>query len=300
MNIIYMGTPDFAVAPLEKLVEAGFNITAVVTVPDKPAGRGRKLQESAVKLAAQKLGLPILQPEKLRSEEFAQELEALEPDIIMVTAFKILSQRVLDIPKIGCINLHASLLPKYRGAAPINWAIIRGEQKTGVSTFFLQPKVDTGDVLMQAETEIGPNETVGELYHRLMHIGANLVVSTMQAIQDGTHQAIPQEEPKDDFYAKKIFKEDCEINPNLTVQEVHNFIRGLSPYPAAWILFQEKSMKVFKAEPVVEQHQKEVGSFEIQKSELLLYCSNGYLKLKDVQLQGKKRMPIQAFLNGIR
>lgn len=255
MKVVFMGTPEFAVSILDRLIQDGIEVKAVVTAPDKPSGRGLKVHESAVKQKALEHNLPILQPVKLKDPDFLQELEAFQADLFVVVAFRMLPKEVWNMPPKGTINLHASLLPNYRGAAPINWAIINGEKKTGVSTFFLNEEIDTGAIIDQSETEIGENESVGELYLRLMAIGSDLVSSTLKKIESGEVKAIEQDELdlSQIKHAPKIFREDCEIDLSKSAQDVHNHIRGLSPYPAAWMNWtykngESKVFKIYKSE----------------------------------------------------
>lgn len=305
MRIVFLGTPDFATASLKELVEAGENIVAVVTAPDKPAGRGQKLSSSSVKQYAESVGLKILQPTNLKSEEFLEELKSLQPDLAIVVAFRMLPKAVWDLPTHGTFNLHASLLPQYRGAAPINWAIINGEKETGVTTFFINENIDTGNILFQEKVEIEATETAGSLHDKLMSVGAKLVLKTVNAIKEKNIQPIPQDETKELKPAPKIFKETCKINWQQPVEDVYNLIRGMSPYPAAWSSFKNTttgnnlSFKLYKVN-------KEVSSstpFEIktdEKSFLKIGCANGWINIKEIQLEGKKRMPIDDFLRGFR
>lgn len=296
-----MGTPDFAVESLKALLHAGYNVVGVVTAPDKPAGRGQKLSESAVKQYAQEHGLPILQPLKLKDPEFIAQLSALKPDLQVVVAFRMLPEMVWNLPPQGTVNVHGSLLPKYRGAAPINWAILHGDKETGVSTFKLQHEIDTGDILLQEKMPIGPNETAGELHDRMKVVGAQLLVKTLQELANGTLKASPQQLNADTKNAPKLFKADCEINWNNTAEQIHNQIRGLSPYPTAYTVLGDKTLKIFSAE--IEQGKPEIhpGTFSTDnKSYLKFAASNGYLLLKEVQLEGKKKMGIDEFLRGVR
>lgn len=300
-RIVFMGTPDFAVESLKALLHAGYNVVGVVTAPDKPAGRGQKLSESAVKQYAQEHGLPILQPLKLKDPEFIAQLSALKPDLQVVVAFRMLPEMVWNLPPQGTVNVHGSLLPKYRGAAPINWAILHGDKETGVSTFKLQHEIDTGDILLQEKMPIGPNETAGELHDRMKVVGAQLLVKTLQELANGTLKASPQQLNADTKNAPKLFKADCEINWNNTAEQIHNQIRGLSPYPTAYTVLGDKTLKIFSAE--IEQGKPEIhpGTFSTDnKSYLKFAASNGYLLLKEVQLEGKKKMGIDEFLRGVR
>ena len=306
LRIIYMGTPEFAVAPLRALVENGYNIVAVITMPDKPAGRGHKLQYSPVKEYALQAGLPVLQPEKLKDEGFVEELRSYKADLQIVVAFRMLPEVVWNMPRLGTFNLHASLLPQYRGAAPINWAIINGEKKTGVTTFFLKHDIDTGDMIMQRSLEIGEDENVGSLYDRLMALGTETVLQTMDQILAGTVQPVPQPElPAEALRpAPKIFRETCEIDFSKTAQEVHNFVRGLSPYPAAWgkltIAGEEKVVKIFAVRPIQQNHHLPYGTLQIEdKKTMRVAVADGFVEILELQLPDKKRMTAQALLNGL-
>jgi len=304
LRIVFMGTPDFAVAPLDALINAGFNIVGVVTNPDKPAGRGRKIQESAVKVYAKEKGLKILQPDKFRDESFLSELKELKADLQVVVAFKMLPEVVWNMPPKGTINIHASLLPHYRGAAPLNWAIINGEKETGVSTFFLQHQIDTGDIIAQEKTTIGPNETAGELHDKLMLIGKYLVLKTVQDIEQDNIETFPQDNNQELKEAFKIFKPFCKVDWRKSINEIHNHIRGLSPYPTAFTEFKNKetgeiiSCKLFKSEKEIIEHNFETGSIHQAKHELKIAVNGGFIKLLELQVAGKKRMDITALLNG--
>lgn len=308
-RIVFMGTPEFAVASLRALVEDGWNVVGVVTTPDKPAGRGQKMSISAVKEYALEQGLPILQPEKLKDEAFLQELKSLQADVQVVVAFRMLPEVVWNMPPKGTFNLHASLLPQYRGAAPINWAIINGEKETGVTTFFLQHEIDTGNIILQKKTPIGDDENIGELYDRLMGIGSNAVLETMERIVAGNVQTTPQPESENLKPAPKLFKETCKLDFSDTIENVRNKIRGLSPYPAAWMDLTladgtKTTMKVFEAQTDIQDgtsDEKEFGCLETDgKSFLRVKCGNGWLRLHDVQIAGKKRMNVKDLLNGIK
>ncbi|QJB36181.1 methionyl-tRNA formyltransferase [Chitinophaga oryzae] len=298
-----MGTPDFAVASLDILVENGFNIVGVITAPDKPAGRGLQLQESAVKKYAVSKGLPVLQPEKLKNPEFIAQLAALKADLQVVVAFRMLPEVVWNMPPEGTINVHASLLPNYRGAAPINWAIINGETVSGVTTFKLQHEIDTGDILLADKVTIREDETAGELHDELMHTGARLLLKTVQAIAAGNAQETPQANiPAADIkHAPKIFKETCQIYWNEPLDKIYNLVRGLSPYPAAWTTLQGKSIKIYRAHKEPGKPSIAPGEFDTdQKTYVRMAAPDGYLYLDEVQLEGKKRMDIEAFLRGYR
>ncbi len=310
LRIIFMGTPDFAVASLAALVENGYNVVAVITAPDKPAGRGKKLTESAVKKYALEKGITLLQPERLKNSEFLEELKSFNADLQVVVAFRILPEVVWDMPRLGTFNLHASLLPQYRGAAPLNWAVINGETKSGVTTFLLDHDVDTGKILFQRETDIGENETVGDLHDRLMHIGAGLVLETVDALAEGDLQGVPQTELVREKHLKpapKIFKEDCKIDWSKKVVEVKNLIRGLSPHPAAWANLVHKETgrtlpcKIYFAQHVMASGIVPPGTIDSDDTTYLnVACADGWLEITDLQLSGKKRMATSAFLHGFR
>jgi methionyl-tRNA formyltransferase len=301
LRIVFMGTPDFAVATLDALVKAKFNIVGVVTAPDKPAGRGRKLNESAVKKYALENHLKLLQPTNLKSENFLNELKNLQPNLQIVVAFRMLPKQVWQLPKYGTFNLHASLLPNYRGAAPINWAIINGETKTGVSTFFIDEKIDTGNIILQEEVFIGANETVGELHDKLMTIGSKLVVKTVQLIKKGTVKTIKQPEIEEKA-APKIFNETCHINWNNSLNNIYNLIRGLNPYPAAWTTLinnnEEIKVKIYDVQKQIEEHNHETGSLIISKNLIKVAVKGGFLKINNLQLAGKRKMDAKSLLNG--
>ncbi|HEY0054066.1 MAG TPA: methionyl-tRNA formyltransferase [Pedobacter sp.] len=304
MRIIFMGTPDFAVASLDALINAGCNIVAVVTAPDKPAGRGQKIHESAVKQYAVVKGLEVLQPMKLKDPEFHQKLKSLKADLQVVVAFRMLPEVVWDMPPKGTINLHASLLPYYRGAAPINWAVINGEKETGVTTFLLQHEIDKGNILFSETVPIGDQETAGEVHDKLMNTGAALLVKTVKAIEEGNYSAVPQDELalKSELpHAPKIFKDDCLISWNQPVQKVFNHIRGLSPYPAAFTTFKDKTLKIYSAELLDKEPGIQPGGFLTDdKTYLRFACADGFICVKDLQLEGKKRMNVEDFLRGFR
>jgi methionyl-tRNA formyltransferase len=302
-KIIFMGTPDFAVASLRALVENGFHIAAVVTAPDKPAGRGLKLTESAVKQYAVEKNIPVLQPEKLKDPEFIELLKSFHPEIQVVVAFRMLPEIVWAMPEMGTINLHGSLLPQYRGAAPINRVIMNGETKTGVTTFKLQQEIDTGNILLLEEIAIGPNETAGELHDRMKEIGAVLVVRTIRGLLDGTLQEKPQniQDPSALKSAPKIFTADCEINWQNEVSKIHNQIRGLSPFPGAFTSFKDKTLKIFKAKPEENNRQGKPGELETDGKNWLRFSAvDGYIYVEELQLEGKKRLLTADFLRGFR
>jgi len=301
MKIVFMGTPDFAVASLDALVQANFDVVAVVTAPDKPAGRGQKLNESAVKKYAVEKGIPVLQPEKLKNPEFIEELRSYQADLQVVVAFRMLPEIVWNMPAKGTINLHGSLLPQYRGAAPINHAIINGEKESGVTTFFLKQEIDTGDIILSDSVPIADDETAGELHDKLMVVGANLLVKTLRAIEANNIIEQPQPQNDDLKHAPKIFKEDCKIDWNNQAQTIHNLIRGLSPYPTAFTVLNEKNLKVFKAEIEDKEPGIVAGGFLTDgKTYLKFAAKDGFIKLLDIQYEGKKRMLIEDFLRGMR
>lgn len=300
LRIIYMGTPEFAVPALEILVQNNWDVVGVITAPDKPKGRGQKLIPSPVKEAALKHGLNILQPTNLKSPEFQAELRALAADLQIVVAFRMLPEAVWNMPPIGTFNLHASLLPNYRGAAPINWAIINGEKETGITTFFLKHEIDTGSIIFQEKVDILPEDDLGSLYEKLMECGANLVLKTVEAIAADEVIAITQDESKAQHHAPKIFKETGEINWTNSAESIHNLIRGLSPYPAAWTKLQGKNCKIFKSKVDSDSGKiKAIGEFSTDgKSFLKFQTGAGKLEILELQLEGKKRMKIDDFLRG--
>jgi methionyl-tRNA formyltransferase len=308
-SIVFMGTPEFAVASLDKLLQAGNNVVGVVTAPDKPAGRGLKVTESAVKRFAITKGLKILQPEKLKNPDFLKELKGLKADLQVVVAFRMLPEVVWNMPPLGTINLHASLLPQYRGAAPINWAIINGETETGVTTFKLQHEIDTGNILLTEKIKISENETAGELHDRMKEIGAELLVKTINGIANNSIRETVQQEPStiNDQqaaglkHAPKINTETCKIDWQKNVNDVYNFIRGLSPYPGAFTYLNSKVIKIYRATKELTNPSSTPGEFESDsKSYLRFACSDGYIFIKELQLEGKKKMMIDEFLRGFR
>lgn len=310
LRIVFMGTPDFAVASLKALFYGGYNIVGVITAPDKPAGRGKKLNEPAVKKFAVENNLKLLQPEKLKNPEFLDELIALQADLQVIVAFRMLPEVVWNMPKLGTFNLHASLLPLYRGAAPLNWAVINGETKTGVTTFLLDQKIDTGKILFKKEIEIGENETVGDIHDKLMGIGANLVLKTVDAIADGNYEAISQSEIQNETeikHAPKIFKEDCKIDWKKDSEAIRNLIRGLSPYPAAWtnLIHRESRReiltKIFFAQKIDLTKNVAFGTIQTDgKTSINVACGTGWLQITDLQIAGKKRMKTEDFLRGFK
>lgn len=306
LRIVFMGTPEFAVASLDKLVTAGCNIVGVITAPDKAGGRGMQLQESAVKKYAVEKGLHILQPEKLKNVEFLTELKALQADLQIVVAFRMLPEVVWNMPAMGTINLHGSLLPQYRGAAPINWAIINGEETTGVTTFKLQQEIDTGDLLMATAIPIEATENAGDLHDKMKEIGADLLLQTVKKLYNGNLQEAPQNSISGNGnmvlkHAPKIFTETCQVNWDKTADEVYNLVRGLSPYPTAFTFLELKKLKIYKCEKLVKIPTAATGTFETdQKTFLHFACLDGYLSIEELQLEGKKKMSIADFLRGYR
>ena len=301
MKIVFMGTPDFAVASLAALKEAGFNIVGVITAADKPAGRGQKINESAVKKYAVANNLKVLQPLKLKDPEFLAELKSLQADLQIVVAFRMLPEVVWNMPPKGTVNLHGSLLPQYRGAAPINHAIINGEKETGVTTFFLKHEIDTGDVIFSERLPITEDDTAGSLHDKLMELGAELIVKTAQKIEINDYQEKPQPMSGELKSAPKIFKDFCQINWKQDNQTVYNHIRGLSPYPTAFTFLLDKTLKIFKIE--MENIQPEITAGEYltdSKTYLKFATTTGFINLLDLQLEGKKRMQIDEFLRGMR
>ncbi len=308
LRIIFMGTPDFAVPSLKILLENGYNIVAVITAPDKPAGRGMKISESDIKKYAIAQNLTILQPEKLKNEEFISELKALNADLQIVVAFRMLPEVVWNMPPMGTINLHASLLPQYRGAAPINWAIINGEEQTGVTTFKLKHEIDTGDILLQEKINIGAAETAGELYDRMKEAGAKLLLQTVNEISGGKIKEINQQKQQENkgdfshlFHAPKITVETGEIDWNKNVNDIYNLIRGLSPYPTAFTFLKDKKLKIFTSEKELGNNSETPGEvITDSKSFLKFACNDGYILVKELQLEGKKKMLVEDFLRGWR
>lgn len=304
LRIVFMGTPEFAVASLDGLLNAGYTVVGVITATDKPAGRGRKLQQSAVKKFAIEKKLPVLQPENLKSPEFLESLRQLRANLQVVVAFRMLPREVWSMPAFGTFNLHASLLPDYRGAAPINWALINGETKTGVTTFFIDDKIDTGAILLQDVVETAADETAGELHDRLMHLGAALVVQTVKLIAAGKAVPRPQQEAVNIKPAPKLNKDTCRIRWTQPLKQVYNLIRGLSPYPAAWTVLQNGQdsveLKIFSARPVVAQHKLEPGKIVADGGAMKVAVQDGYLELLEIQLAGKRRLSVKEVLNGLK
>lgn len=302
LRIVFMGTPDFAVATLQTLVENQYHIVGVITAPDKPAGRGRKLQESAVKTYAQAQGLHIMQPTNLKNEEFIQELQALDANLQIVVAFRMLPKVVWQMPKFGTFNLHASLLPNYRGAAPINWAIINGETKTGVSTFFIDEKIDTGDMILQQEVAIEPDYNAGTLHDKLMSVGSLLVLETVRRIEAGTVKTVPQDETSAMKDANKLNRDNCKIDWNDTIYNIHNQVRGLNPYPGAWCYLQNGEdtldIKIYKTSIVLEKHNHDAGHILTDKKTIKVAVDQGYIVIHEIKLPGKRKMDSVSLLNG--
>jgi len=308
-RIIFMGTPDFAVGSLKMLLDNQFQLVAVVTSPDKPAGRGQQISQSPVKEFATTHNLRVLQPTNLKDESFLHELENLKADLQVIVAFRMLPEKVWNMPKLGSINLHGSLLPHYRGAAPINWAVINGEKKTGVTTFFLKHEIDTGDILFQEELPINENANAGEIHDQLIVIGSKLILKTLEAIIENKYIEIPQNQLQQGEKLKiapKIFKEDCRIDWGQSVKHIHDFIRGLSPHPTAWSEFRDEqqkvySFKLFKAHYEENRHQLTIGTLVSDgKNYLKVACTDGFIGFEELQVAGKRRLGIREFLIGIR
>ena len=308
LRIIFMGTPDFAVDTLKTLIENNYNIVGVITSPDKPAGRGKKIQQSAVKKFAVENKLNILQPTNLKDPNFIEQLRELNADLQVIVAFRMLPEIVWNMPRLGSVNLHASLLPQYRGSAPINWAIINGEKRTGVSTFFLKHKIDSGDIIFQEKILIEETDNFETLHDKLMTVGAELILKTLKAIKEDNFPKVEQQELIKETAelktAPKIFKQDCKIDWNNELKDIYNFIRGLSPYPAAWTEITSNdnknfSLKIFKTSPIVEKHSFKAGKIlSDNKNYLKIAVKDGFINIEELQLQGKKRLNIKDFLRG--
>lgn len=308
LRIVYMGTPEFAVESLKRLVEGGYNIVGVITMPDKPMGRhGSVLQPSPVKQYAVSQGLKVLQPEKLKDESFVAELRELKADLQIVVAFRMLPEVVWNMPRLGTFNLHASLLPQYRGAAPINWAVINGETETGITTFFLKHEIDTGEIIDQVRVPIADTDNVGDVYERLMNLGGDLVVKTVDSILDGSVKTVPQDKLAEGEVlrpAPKIFKETCRIDWSKGVKQIYDFVRGLSPYPAAWTELCQGStapqvLKIYETDKIFAEHSFEPGSVVTDKKTYFrIAVTDGYINIRSLQLAGKKRMGVADFLRG--
>lgn len=304
LRIVFMGTPEFAVSILDGIIAEGFDVAGVITAPDKPAGRGRKIQESAVKKYAEKAGLRILQPTNLKSPEFLKELEDINPNVQVVVAFRMLPKAVWDFPEFGTFNLHASLLPQYRGAAPINWAIINGETETGVTTFYLDDKIDTGEVILQLGVPIEENDNAGSLHDKLMHSGTGLVLETLDQIRKNIVKPLPQEEFDLLRDAPKLTRENTRVNWDLPKREIYNFIRGLDPYPGAWSLLEEEgkqsTVKIYGSRLLGEEHNLAIGTLVQENKQLKVAMTSGYLEILEIQLPGKKKMKSRDLLNGYK
>lgn len=299
-----MGTPDFAVATLDTLIKNGYPVVGVITAPDRPAGRGRKLQESAVKIYARENGLTLLQPTNLKDGDFLDRLKDLKPELQIVVAFRMLPKVVWELPHMGTFNLHASLLPDYRGAAPINWAIINGEKETGATTFFIDDKIDTGEILLQTKCPLHETDTAGTLHDRLMHLGADLVLETVKQLETG--QVRPKEQQEDTRLkpAPKLHRETCELDWDVPMQQIYNKIRGLSPFPTAWTtLFngeEEHFLKIYGASMESDMHSENPGTVIVNKNELKIAVEDGFIQLLEIQLPGKRRMGTREVLNGLK
>ncbi|OIV44006.1 methionyl-tRNA formyltransferase [Flavobacterium johnsoniae] len=303
LRIIFMGTPEFAVGILDTILKNNYDVVGVITAADKPAGRGQKIKYSAVKEYALANNLTLLQPTNLKDESFLAELKALNANLQIVVAFRMLPKVVWEMPSLGTFNLHASLLPNYRGAAPINWAIINGETKTGVTTFFIDDKIDTGAMILNSEIAIEPPENAGQLHDRLMNLGSQTVIDTLKVIENGNVTTTIQEDNEEIKTAYKLNKENCKIDWTKSGEEINNLIRGLSPYPAAWCFLKDKNeelnIKIYEAKLVSETHSYEIGSLISSKKEIRIAIKNGFIELLSIQLPGKKRMQVAELLNGI-
>ncbi|MNK07652.1 Methionyl-tRNA formyltransferase [compost metagenome] len=303
LRIVFMGTPEFAVGILDTIYQHNYDIVGVITAADKPAGRGQKVKYSAVKEYALEKGLRLLQPTNLKDESFLEELKSLEANLQVVVAFRMLPEAVWKMPKLGTFNLHASLLPQYRGAAPINWAIINGETTTGVTTFFIDDKIDTGAMILKQAIEIGPDENAGELHDRLMDLGKDAVVKTLTLIENDNTETTIQPTDDDVKTAYKLNRENCKIDWTKPGAEIHNLIRGLSPYPAAWCFFQDKgqewNIKVHETQFIKEAHDKTIGSIIADKKEISVAVKDGLIKINSLQFPGKKKMTSRELLNGM-
>lgn len=303
LRIVFMGTPEFAVGILDTIIKSNYEVVGVITAADKPAGRGQKLKYSAVKEYALANNLTLLQPTNLKDETFLTELKSLNANLQVVVAFRMLPEAVWRMPKLGTFNLHASLLPNYRGAAPINWAIINGETKTGVTTFFIDDKIDTGAMILSKETAIGPKESAGELHDRLMDLGSEAVIDTLSLIENGKVSTTIQVDNADIKTAYKLNKDNCKIDWHKSASEIHNLIRGLSPYPAAWCYFkdngEEWNVKLYDAKVMAESHSYSVGQIITTKKEIKVAVQDGFIQILSLQLPGKKKMAAQELLNGV-
>ncbi|GEJ45398.1 methionyl-tRNA formyltransferase [Chryseobacterium sp. ON_d1] len=304
LKVVFLGTPEFAKTSLEAIHQSHHQVAGVVTVADKASGRGQKIHQSPVKIYAEENNIPVFQPEKLRNPEFLEELRKLEADVFVVVAFRMMPKVLFEMPKMGTFNLHASLLPDYRGAAPINYAVINGEEKTGATTFFINEKIDEGNILLQQELEILPDENAGSLHDRLMEMGAGLVVRTLDGLAENAIEEKPQPQVEHPKNAYKIFKEDTRINWNQSSKAIHQFILGMSPYPAAFTTLkienEEKGLKIFGGKFELADHGKSAGTLDISKNEFKIYTEDGIYYPIELQLEGKKRMMVKDFLNGFR
>lgn len=304
LKVVFLGTPEFAKTSLEAIHQSHHQVVGVVTVADKASGRGQKVHQSPVKVYASENNIPVFQPEKLRNTEFLEELKKLKADVFVVVAFRMMPKVLFEIPELGTFNLHASLLPDYRGAAPINYAVINGEKKTGATTFFINEKIDEGNILLQEELEILPDENAGSLHDRLMVMGAKLVVKTLDGLAENTIEEKPQPQVEHPKNAYKIFKEDTNINWHTSSKAIHQFILGMSPYPAAFTTLkigeEEKGLKIFSGKFEISNHGKSAGTLEISKNEFKVYTEDGFYFPEELQLEGKKRMTTKDFLNGFR
>lgn len=304
LKVIFFGTPEFAKTSLEAIHRSHHEVVGVVTVADKASGRGQKINQSAVKVFAVENSIPVFQPEKLRDPEFLEEIAKLNADIFVVVAFRMMPKTLFEMPQMGTFNLHASLLPDYRGAAPINYAVINGEKKTGATTFFINEKIDEGNILLQKEIEISSEENAGELHDRLMEMGAKLVVETLNGLAENSIQEKPQPEVEHPKNAFKIFKENTRIDWTQSSETVHNFVRGMSPYPAAFTTVKigedQKFLKIYKGKFEIKSHDKTAGKSEIDKHQFKIFTKDGFYLPEEVQLEGKKRMSVKDFLNGFQ
>ncbi len=299
-----MGTPEFAVTTLKAIVEKGFNVVGVITAPDKPAGRGRKLHQSAVKTYAGSMNLKILQPKNLKDEGFIEELRSLNANVQVVVAFRMLPKAVWQMPKLGTFNLHASLLPDYRGAAPINWAVINGEKKTGVTTFFIDEKIDTGEIILKKKVKIRKKDTAGVLHDKLMTVGSKLVIDTLHLIENDKLETKAQPKSKKLKEAPKLSKENCRLDWTDSRRKIYNKVRGLNPYPGAWTILRNGDndliMKVYNCEKVREKHDFDIGTIIVEDNKLKISVRKGYIYIDELQLPGKRKMDIKSLLNGYR
>jgi len=304
LRIVFMGTPEFAVGILDTILHNNYEVVGVITAADKPAGRGQKIKYSAVKEYALAHNLHLLQPTNLKDESFLAELKALNANLQIVVAFRMLPEVVWKMPSLGTFNLHASLLPNYRGAAPINWAIINGETKTGVTTFFIDDKIDTGAMILNSETAIGANESAGELHDRLMELGSETVIQTLALLESGRVTTTIQKDNDEIKTAYKLNKENCKIDWNKPALDIHNLIRGLSPYPAAWCFISDKgeewNVKIYQSSIITESHSLAIGQLVSTKKELKIAVANGFIQIESIQFPGKKKMNTAEFLNGIQ